>query len=225
MTFSNLQPNVPQPQPPPPPIVNQVQHPLNQMARFPVVQQTPRMNNPQGNILNQTTRLREPQKFNPSKNLFDLFSFYFSSKAPMNTLSYSQSPATTTTTIDLSQGYSSQQITNPNQNDYSSLQPRYPIQQPSMNLPRQRAPIPTSKSKINFYVYLFSFFKIITHKQHPIIRMILYINWLLEIHHHQQQSILIIHPPVINVCYRLRNFIIQSNINFSSITKNSFVEY
>jgi hypothetical protein len=156
MTFSNLQPNVPQPQPPPP-IVNQVQHPLNQMARFPVVQQTPRMNNPQGNILNQMTRLREPQKFNPSKNLFDLFSFYFSSKAPMNTLSYSQSPATTTTTIDLSQGYSSQQITNPNQNDYSSLQPRYPIQQPSMNLPRQRAPIPTSKSTINFYVYLFSF--------------------------------------------------------------------
>ncbi len=71
----------------------------------------------------------------------------------MNTLSYSQSPATTTTTtIDLSQSYSSQQITNSNQNDYSALQPRYPIQ-PSMNLPRQRAPMPTSKSTMNSILY------------------------------------------------------------------------
>jgi hypothetical protein len=117
MTFSNI----PQPQPTPAPIVNQIP-----MPRFPLVQQSPRMTNPQGNILN---RLREPQKFNSTS---------------MNTLSYSQSPATTTTTtIDLSQSYSSQQITNSNQNDYSSLQPRYPIQ-PSMNLPRQRAPMPTN---------------------------------------------------------------------------------
>jgi hypothetical protein len=60
----------------------------------------------------------------------------------MNTLSYSQSPAsTTTTTIDLSQGYSSQQMNVNNQNDYSTLQPRYPI-----NVPRQRTIIPNSKS-------------------------------------------------------------------------------
>ena len=58
----------------------------------------------------------------------------------MNTLSYSQSPAsTTTTTVDLSQNYSSQQINGINQNDYSSLQPRYPIQT-SMNVPRPRQP-------------------------------------------------------------------------------------
>ncbi len=56
MTFSNI----PQPQPTPAPIVNQVP-----MPRFPLVQQSPRMTNPQGNILN---RLREPQKFNSSKN-------------------------------------------------------------------------------------------------------------------------------------------------------------
>jgi hypothetical protein len=64
----------------------------------------------------------------------------------MNTLSYSQSPAsTTTTTIDLSQGYSSQQMNVNNQNDYSTLQPRYPTQ-PTINVPRQRTIIPNSKS-------------------------------------------------------------------------------
>ncbi len=58
----------------------------------------------------------------------------------MNTLSYSQSPAsTTTTTVDLSQNYSAQQMNGINQNDYSSLQPRYPIQTP-MNIPRPRQP-------------------------------------------------------------------------------------
>lgn len=54
------------------PIVNQAQQQLNSIhnttPRFPVIQQgTPRMTNPQPNILNQMTRLREPQKFNPSK--------------------------------------------------------------------------------------------------------------------------------------------------------------
>lgn len=66
----------------------------------------------------------------------------------MNTLTYSQIPpsttATTTTTIDLSQGYPSQQINGTNTNDYSSLQPRYPTQS-SMNMLRQRAPMPISK--------------------------------------------------------------------------------
>jgi len=95
------------------------------------------MTNPQPNILNQMTRLHEPQKFNPSKKIF---------KNPINTLFYFQSLASTptTATIDLSQGYSSQQINGTNQNDYSSLQPRYPIQ-PLMNIPRQRTPIPNSK--------------------------------------------------------------------------------
>jgi hypothetical protein len=144
MTFQNI----PQPQPAPVPINNPVQ-----MPRFPVVQQQPRMTNPQGNVLNQMTRLREPQKFNSSKNYFLTFIRINSSlsKAPMNTLSYSQSPTTTTTTtVDLSQGYSSQQMTNPSQNDYSSLQP-------SMNLPRPRAPMPTSKSTINSIFLIISF--------------------------------------------------------------------
>ncbi len=77
---------------------------------------------------------------------FFIFLLIFSSIAPMNTLTYSQSPAsTTTTTIDLSQGYSSQQMNVNNQNDYSTLQPRYPTQ-PTINVPRQRTIIPNSKS-------------------------------------------------------------------------------
>ncbi|CAF0886338.1 unnamed protein product [Rotaria sordida] len=119
-------------------IVNQVQNPLNHMPnltpRFPVVQQVPRMNTSQPVILNQMTRLREPQKFNQSS---------------INTLSYSQSPppssAATATTVDVSQDYPSQQINGTNQTDYSSLQPRYAVQS-TMNVPRQRMPI----SSINF---------------------------------------------------------------------------
>ena len=82
------------------------------------------------------------------------FSNFLFFKAP---LSYSQSPSsTTTTTIDLSQNYSSQQMNINNQNDYSSLQPRHPVQ-PPMNVPRQRPTIPNSKTNdcysrlIHFY--------------------------------------------------------------------------
>jgi len=71
----------------------------------------------------------------------------------MNTLSYSQSPSpttttTTTTTIDLSQNYLSQQMNGINQNDYSSLQPRYPIPT-SMNIPRQRPPSFNNSNDMN----------------------------------------------------------------------------
>jgi hypothetical protein len=45
----------------------------NPAPRFPVIQQPPRMANPQPNILNQMTRSREPQKFNPSKTIIDYF--------------------------------------------------------------------------------------------------------------------------------------------------------
>jgi hypothetical protein len=45
----------------------------NQAPRFSVIQQPPRMPNPQPNILNQMTRLREPQKFNPSKIILNYF--------------------------------------------------------------------------------------------------------------------------------------------------------
>jgi len=42
-----------------------------------------------------------------------------------------------------------------NQNDYSSLQPRYPAQ-PSMNVPRPRAPILNSKEKKFFFLNFYS---------------------------------------------------------------------
>ncbi|CAF2869142.1 unnamed protein product [Rotaria sp. Silwood2] len=101
----------------------------NLSPRFPVVQQIPRMNSSQPIVLNQMTRLREPQQFN---------------QTPINTSSYSQSPSSSsTTTIDISQDYSSQQINGNNQTDYSTLQPRYPIQA-TMNVPRQRIPIPNA---------------------------------------------------------------------------------
>jgi hypothetical protein len=130
----------PNPQQTPVPIVS---HPLNQSPRFPLMQQIPRMNSPQPNVLNLMTRLHEPQKFNQSKYSSSSFSpnSILLIASLNNALSYSQSPGstTTTTTVDLSQNYSSQQINGINQNDYSSLQPRYPIQ-PSMNIPRQRQP-------------------------------------------------------------------------------------
>lgn len=142
----------------------------NQTSRFPVMPQQqqapPRMINPQPNIPNQMPRLREPQKFNPSK-IFKM-PFFFSLlivlflflKDPMNTLSYCQTPAsatTTTTTIDLSQGYSSQQINGTNQNNYASLQPQYPIQS-AMNMPRQRAPMINSKLNTSSFSLFISFF-------------------------------------------------------------------
>jgi len=49
----------------------------NPAPRFSVIQQTPRMTNPQQNTLNQMTRLREPQKFNSSKILKYLLNCLF----------------------------------------------------------------------------------------------------------------------------------------------------
>ncbi|CAF4612181.1 unnamed protein product [Rotaria socialis] len=103
----------------------------NQTPRFPVVQQSSRMNNPQPTVLNPTARARELPKFNPTS---------------INTLSYSQSPVSTstiTTTVDLSQDCSSQQNNGTNQYDNSLIQPRYPVAA-SVNAPRQRISIPNN---------------------------------------------------------------------------------